>query len=475
MSAVLELEKSSVDSTPTQPETPRIELTPAQERARDGIINYVRGGNSKPIVFSGLAGTGKTTTIIEIVKSLKDLGHSVAVCTPTGKAASVLNKKDPSIQATTLHRILTVRPHDSTESIHRELDFLEEKHPDIDLRPQDIKDKIAELYKKLDNSSRTGGNLSFTPRPPAEVASEYSVLLFDESSMIGYHKTYVPLIEPHASLKKIFAGDGAQLPPVQDTGCVDWDRPDYNLTQILRQAADSGILNLAHRVHSGRMPSKQEIDRYSDVSYRRSGDIEAVYDLAQDHQFIVNTNQQRHTLNKYIRALRGWDGSGQVNPHLPLPGETLLVDSNLPEMRLTKGDELVVKSIDEYLYNPRLKSADYYVNRPYEMLATVVDRYGNDRTLKINLRDLIPEDETALVNSAAGPKNPADNAARRAARGAWVSWPYAITCHKAQGSEYDKVCACGGSRLMSMNDRSWWYTAATRAKKELVLASRIFA
>lgn len=410
-------------------------------------------------MLAGLAGTGKTTTAIEVINQLRAMGMRPAVCTPTGKAAHVLNKKDPTMMATTLHRTLSARPYDMLEAVHRRLDELEAMSTSAQGLSDDEKKEEADLLKKVDSAKRGANSLGFEPITTEDFLEEgHDMLVFDEASMIG-SKTAATLIN-HINVPMIFIGDNAQLPPVNEEAAVNLDRADVKLTEILRQGADSGILKVAHGITKGKIMPAKEMMQYPDLGVVKDHSPAAVRHLCGDHQMIVWKNDERHALNPYCRIARGFEFSGEQYPYWPMVGEKLMVDQNDYDRRLMRGQILTVSKL---LGNNH--------SNPYLLEIEATDEEDRLRHVVVNISDLVKQQ---LVKKG----SVEDQRSRRTASfsGLAVQFAYTITCHKAQGSEYDKVCVATSLPLDGKRDEPrWFYTACTRAKNNLVLASYHFA
>lgn len=442
---------------------PQVELTPAQNRVREDSLDFVRKarGTSEEFIVAGLAGTGKTTTMAAVLGELKAAGVRAAVCTPTGKAAHVINSKQKHFLAQTLHKTLTKRPFDALAKIHAELDSLEELARTRDLTPDEIT-KEAELLKRLDSEKKVGDNLSFEPEEVEKLYAQYDCLIFDEASMIGKAKTYDRLIQ-HVELPRLYFGDGGQLPPVKDSPAVNFRFANHKLTEILRQDADSGILQFAHGVNKGIVMKLRDMAGYPDLRAVKSCSTAAVREFAPDHQFITWTNKERHSLNEMVRPIRGFDVSKLDAEHKsrPLEGEQIMVAENNETYRLLRGQLLTVQSCSEH---------PQYSHNPYLAFIVCVDDQGRERALPISLDDMTPR---ALFQNESHDKKMRYIAGKV---GVDMRWPYAVTAHTAQGSEWDKVCVIGSMMPEGHRDwKTWYYTAVTRAKNELVIASHYFA
>lgn len=445
-----------------------MQYTKNQQNAIDGALRFLSSDRSK-FLLSGLAGTGKTTTSTEIIRQIIEGGQKPLICAPTGKAAHVLNAKlDGIARATTIHKALTSRPMDALARINRRLDELEEKAARQEPLTQEEISEESELIKELDRQQRNGDNLSFIAADPYEIEDNYDVMIFDEASMIGLSEIYEPLILP-IQLPCMFVGDSAQLPPVKDQPAIDFTSPDYHLSEILRQGKDSGILQYAHAVHKGRMMTRKEMTKYDDVTILNDSTSKMIKGY-EDHQCIVWTNKERHRLCPIIREARGFDFKSQKFPDLPMVGETLIVDTNDDTKRILRGMQLTVTNIEAYLFTGNTVSHDVHKNNPYFASITFVDEQGRERTFRVSLTDMIPDQ--IMDDNITDLKN------RRYAdlTGIKMSWQYAITCHKAQGSEYEKVFIVGSMLPGANSDwKKWWYTAVTRARSQLVVASYHYA
>lgn len=163
------------------PNKEQMELTEEQQKAHDNIVSWARGGDSdnKAALF-GYAGTGKSTTVQQIAKTLKRDSNRYTICftAPTHKAVKVLNKMAQEaglrVDCMTTHKLLGLT-----------LDY----------------DHKGKAQLKRD------GNADF---------SQYDLVVVDESSMVSQELfSYIP-----QQADWLFMGDSAQLPPVDDDGLL---------------------------------------------------------------------------------------------------------------------------------------------------------------------------------------------------------------------------------------------------------------
>lgn len=436
-----------------------IALTAEQQQAHDSAIAAVSKGQEQ-FLLSGLAGAGKTTTVVEILRTLKSKGVRPCVCTPTGKAAYVINQKQNLCKAETLHAALSARPYDLLAPVYDRLDELDAKRltPES-LTPEEIKEE-AELLARIDRAKYIK-TLDFEPCDIDEFTTEYDVVIFDESSMIG-EEIYNKLIG-RIPLPKIFVGDKAQLPPVNERCAVDLRRAHADLKTIMRQKKDSGILSFAHGVFGGKVMTPTQLAQYADIECVKDHRAFLLDKYLGDHQVVVWTNNERHEINERARAVRGVIADPRSHG-LPVPGEKIMVDVNRKKERLLRGEILTVVSVNEYMTGKT-------VGNRFLAHVTCKDEYERERLLLISLTDTIP------VKGKLDYHSPEARQRRQADLfGVKVQLSYAITCHKAQGSEWDKVVYVGS--MMPESNKDWrehWYTGCTRAKNKLVIASYHFS
>ena len=279
--------------------------------------------------------------------------------------------------------------------------------------------------------------------------------------------------------KLILVGDPHQLPPVRDKavpgGYFNTRTHDCVLTTIHRQAEGSQILEIATAIRTG---SPKVIGHLN--SFRPERSFESLFHGG--YQFIAFTNKERARINFLCRQLLG---RADI---LPVPGDLMLSADNFS---------------DTIINGTALTCVDFqWVDRRFEAAHVTVkleDGTVEEHAMSMNafLRD-------QLVSQAKGfgpvterrqrPPDPAPVVERRQAAPPLLSltYSYCLTAHKAQGSEYDKVCVIDqrnviklmtsaaierGEESLSPDElaRRWIYTAVTRAKKKLTIAGTWWA
>lgn len=399
-----------------------MDLSPQQERARDGVRSWLARGRSAGVFrLFGFAGTGKTT----IAKALADeVAGRVMFGSFTGKAASVLRRKGCQ-SATTIHRMIYL-PKEKSKARFLELERKAEEHEKAGDTATAARVR-AEALKERENLKRP----SFGLNPDSEVKSA-ALVVIDEVSMVG-SRMGTDLESFGTPL--LVLGDPAQLPPVADGGHFIKGEPDFMLDEIHRQAADSPIIRMATAVRKGGDLRHGDYGEGCRVIPRGTLKIE---DVLKFDQVLVGRNATRSTLNTRFREALG------RRSHLPEPGDKLVCLRNDHEIGLLNGSQWLVDC------------------------STVVD----DSRVIFSLREV---DGDARLECEAHRHY---FEGREKELGPWdvreaqcFDYGFALTCHKAQGSQWDNVLVIDESGVFRADAAKWLYTAVTRAAKTVTVVN----
>lgn len=268
----------------------------------------------------------------------------------------------------------------------------------------------------------------FTIRRDAP-AGEAALIIIDECSMVD-EELGRDLLSFGAPV--LVLGDPAQLPPVKGGGYFTEAEPDVMLTEVHRQAEESAIVRLSMAIREGTVP---EVGDYGDaqVVSRQSVDPDRVLDA---DQVLVGTNRTRRRYNERLRERQDFRGDE------PCVGERLVCLRNNKQKGLLNGS-----------------------------MWTVKQRNGRKRGM-IRL-DLVPEDGGRAARVSVLPEFFSGDASE-------IPWPkrrnsdefdfgYALTVHKAQGSQWDDVVLFDESFAFREHKMAWLYTGVTRAARSLTL------
>jgi exodeoxyribonuclease-5 len=403
-----------------------VNLTPEQSTAKDKIAAWMRNRSEDWLFYlGGFAGTGKTTLIQNIIN---DLDKAPICLAPTGKAASVLQKKLTTAVVTTIHSALykPVMP-DLTE-----LEALEAK---LMANPgaKELREAIKEVKRKLADKP-----LRFQDNEAKAIQPEQLVIV-DEASMVT-EKMVKDLRKTRAIV--LFVGDPGQLPPVGDRGYFADAEPDAMLSQIQRQALDNPIIALSMAVRRGdHIPAN--ISNNHIVRRDKSGF--PFTELAEVDQVLCGKNHMRRRINRAIRKVK----YPEAPPMFPLEGEKLICLKN----QYLRGGWVVngMQCFAASTADNDAQTGDVTMDVLYEgQLLHSLDLYTYpfEAHYKINAE----EDPWAARSKLAE-----------------FDYGYAITAHKSQGSEWGRVALVDDGLFES--DRTfrkrWLYTAITRAKDHI--------
>lgn len=386
-------------------------LSSGQEKVFTEIRNWYRGGD-KEFVLAGYAGTGKSTIANGLNASIGGGAKFVAF---TGKAANVLRSK--GCDATTLHKALY------TPIDNNEIEELQKLIADAKSRG-----KFAEYDRLLKELSVARLNKN-SPRFALNEhgAMDNAFVIVDEYSMLS-EKLIADLRK--VARKILYLGDPEQLPPVAGTCNL---KPDAFLDEIHRQALDSPIIRYATDV---RMGKRLMYTNEQGFLYGSKKDIpSSAYTMAE--QIIVGRNATRIGWNNRFRKLRG---AGFTD--LPHAGEKLICLKNSPDTGLYNGMIVTAGRAEQ--------QDDGYYTLDCE------DEENGWQGLNVWIGDMGGRKDEYNYRQHGDYER--------------FDFAYAITCHKAQGSEFGDVLIYNEPVGNTETDRRRWaYTAITRAKNKVVL------
>jgi exodeoxyribonuclease-5 len=430
-------------------------------------------------LLRGYAGTGKTSVLGAFVKALTQSKMKVRLMAPTGRAAKVLSKRS-SREAFTIHKVIYRRNSSVDES------------SGMSLAPNLFTNTVF----IVDEASMIG---DYTLNASGDVGSRN---LLDDLFEFVYEGK---------NCRLILLGDQGQLPPVGSDYSPALDRKylethytrlkimDLSLTQVLRQASGSGILYNATMIRNlkpGGTP-KFILSGFKDF-IRLPGDelqaeLEICYSNSGSDETILLTRSNKRA-NAYNLAVRG---RILYYEETICSGDVLMVVKNnyywsddQTRMGFIANGELMkvvrVKRVEEqYGFEfARLivRFPDYDEIPEMEVLAFTESLSVEGPSLsRERLRELFYAVEKDYMHEKNKRKryqlilkDPYFNALQ-------IKYAYAVTCHKAQGGQWENVFIDPGF----LDDDSWngdmfrWlYTALTRASKKVYLLNfpeKVFA
>ncbi len=400
-----------------------LDLTAGQITADKLIEDWFLHSTRQTFVLAGYAGTGKTTLLKHTVCETLGLvpEESAAFVTPTGKAATVLIRS--GIAATTLHKLIY-------QSIAEE-------------------QEIEVNGKKI-----TVEKLNFKRRE--SIDKSIKLIVLDEASMVSDEVLY-DLTE--FGVKLLLCGDNAQLPPVEGFNGF-MTAPDYTLTTIVRQQSGNPVLKLSEMARENKyIPFGKYGDSVSVISKRIfQGEIRK-RSLIRADQIICGINKTRVQINDEIRSLLGFS-------ELPQSGDKLICTQNNWEtfidtqMRFNMVNGIIGEAFKPFydfktgvgfmMFKPDFLEDFCAEAIPFDIGIFTDGYYRYKRGDYFEKFDDKGEPCGAFTLNR-------------------FEYGYCISCHKAQGSEFDNVVVFDESYAFKEDKSRWLYTAITRAKKKLIL------
>lgn len=357
----------------------------------------------------GLAGSGKTSIGLKLVEQHKGQIYAMAY---SGKAAEVLRRK--GLPGKTIHSTIYLP---ATERNLEEEKLQEELRATPTLSP--------EKQRKIRNRLEALNQPAFTLRPQSPFAPN-GIVVLDECSMCGPEEAE-DLIS--FELPILVLGDPFQLAPIKGKGYFDHN-PDFVLTHIHRQAAESPVIKLATMAREGRRPP---LGVYGDSRVVSKNQITAAQLCAVD-QVICGSNRKRIELNRLIRKHRGLIGE------FPVKGDKIICLRNNYVTGVLNGQmfELAEDSGEE--------------NGKVSLPLT------DGRRLFSHPECFTAPDELKSWNY------------RDRKRAEEVDWGACITGHRAQGSEWPNTVVIQDMFKWNPEELNrWTYSALTRASNSVIL------
>lgn len=415
-------------------------------------------------LLQGYAGTGKTTLVTTLVRTLPRLGMDYQLMAPTGRAAKVLSGYTGKLSST----------------IHRKI-----------YRFQQFSDGSLRMTRAQNKAKNT-----------VFIVDECSMISDDYSNGRSLLDDLVNYVFSGENCRLLLIGDNAQLPPVglENSPANDINVlrnsfsltvASYQMTEVMRQALESGILwnatELRRRFLSEvSLPlfkangfddvhciDPQEFEELLRQSFNGRSSNEAV--------IICRSNKRANMYNQAIRA-RVLQEDGEI-----ATGDKLMVvknnyfwtDESQKVSFIANGDMIELMRINstEEMYGFHFADVDIqltdYQEEPNLSVKILLETLTSDSPALTQdeadrLYRAVEEDYMDIPNKRdrykAMRQNPYFNALQ-------VKFGYALTCHKTQGGQWPTVFIDApfipDGETLQTSDLRWFYTAVTRAQQQL--------
>ncbi len=437
----------------------------------DELGGFVASDNPGELMLvRGYAGTGKTTLVNSLVKTLASMKQKCVLLAPTGRAA----------------KVLSAYTGDSAWTIHKKI-----------YRQKSGSDGLGEFV--LDKNLHKN-----------------TYFIVDEASMIGDRspdatfgsgdllRDLLDFVEMGTNCRLVLVGDTAQLPPVgldispaldsERLGQFGYSVREIEMTDVIRQAEGSGIL---YNATSIRNLIAEQIRAYPDFNFDSFEDITMVggsdllesisasYDRYGTGETIVVTrsNKRANRFNAGIRSQILW------REEKLSVGDLLLVVKNNYFWKdgekkidfIANGDIVKVERIlgTEEVHGH--KFADVEVSLPDYGQVELQVKVLLD-VIELETASLGREEQKGLYMSVAEDYPEAGSRRQKAVKistdpyynALQVKFAYAVTCHKAQGGQWKSVFLDQGfftDEMLNQDYLRWLYTGFTRASEQLYLVN----
>ena len=399
--------------------------SPKQDEALKAVDHWFKHESKKKQVFRlfGTAGTGKSTLAKHFAKNIDG---TVLFAAYTGKAAHVMAQKGCD-GATTIHQLIyqpKMASKAKLRAMEYDLDRLKaQPEPDLEL----IAQVEIELQKERESTSR----MSFALNRDSDLRFA-KLLIVDEVSMVNQS-----LAEDILSfgVPVLVLGDPEQLPPIFGEGYFTEAKPDVMLTEIHRQALDNPIIMLSKIVREG---GRLNLGNYGDskvINSQLSGE-----EILQHDIILTGLRKTKLACDNKARQLLG------RSSYLPMRGDSLMCVKNNHSMGILNG-------------------------QIYFTMADAVNLGGG--VVSLHVQNVDNEDEIILSASEklfTGQKLDRWDHEEDIQE---FEYAYAITVHKSQGSQWDRVLLFDQKDRFPMwterDRRRWLYTGITRAAESVTI------
>lgn len=443
------------------------EPTPCQDNFFRGVSDFLSADDGDIMVINGYAGTGKTSAVSAVINALTKRRFRCVLMAPTGRAAKVLSQISGK----------------SAQTIHKG------------------------IYRQKGVGDNGWGQFSLAPNK-----FKHTLFVVDEASLIGVDASslanfgsgdllsdLVQYVRNGEDCRLLLVGDSAQLPPVGmdespalDRNCMDlFGGVSYlTLNTVVRQAEGSGILQNATALRTdldaGRLAIRTE--GFADVERIGGGELidalnSAYSEFGEDETIVIcRSNKKAVRYNLGIRSMVDF------KEEKLLRGDKLMIvkncyqflDEDSPMGYIANGDVARLERIGNFEDRYGLHFASATLTFPDYDDERIVAKVLLD-TLESDSASLTSQQQSALYEGVNEDYSHINSKKRRYEQvredpyynALQLKYAQAITCHKAQGGQWDCVfidCPFWEDE-MTRDDLKWMYTALTRAKKKVYLVN----
>ncbi len=480
-------------------------LTAGQSRLVEMLDVFLNSDKSDIFLLKGYAGTGKTFIAKGLSEYLCNIRRNFIIMAPTGKAARVIREKTGVEESYTIHKTIY-----SDKAI---------KDKPTNLAEYDTKgEKTYKFYYDLKVNENSADTVYIIDEASmiSNIYSEMEFIRFGSGFLLQDLLRFINLDNNDHNKKIIFIGDNAQLPPVSMKFSPALDAQylkenlllnvsEFELTEVVRQKDNSGILkNSIELRNSLKQETFNTLDvntSYSDVNHIDNSDFLNKYievsknKISKDVMVLAYTNAAVKEHNQTIR-----NSFFEHSPNQISEKDKVIILKNIQKdgILLLNGDFGMIaeilsdtehKIITLERKNEKTKKVERIKVDLYfkDVILLVKDIENNTYKIECKIIENLIFSENAGLSSDEHKALYVDFCIRHQGlkpetkefkeeimadsyfNAIQIKFGYAITCHKAQGSEWENVlldCNYKQSKL-SQNYFRWLYTAITRASNTL--------
>lgn len=398
-----------------------MELSKEQQKIHDNVVDWVNSYDQEEkqyITVGGYAGTGKTTLLSILSKTLEDQNIKKAFCTFTGRASLVLKSK--------LKDQKNIFSGDYCGTIH------------------------SLIYKPLINNK--GEITGWTKKDFDDF--EHDVIIVDEASMVS-KELWNDLLYYERPI--IALGDHGQLPPVSKDIFNLMQKPEMVLTEIHRQALDNPIIKLSMMARNGEYIKCGNFgDGVFKIHWNDDITKKIFKNLKIDNELIMlcGTNKSRVKLNKYARGILGIDDQPFVND------ERIICLKNNKNIDIMNGQICTLKKFTNSQHGELMNFNVVGDGFEKQVKSVALRSAFNNPNPAENNKKIWESDIRDFMKN----KHPYQKVDE-------FDYGYAITCHKSQGGEWSRVILFDQRNYYQTDEMyaRWLYTGITRAKEKLLI------
>ena len=446
-------------------------LTSGQQNAFDALKTFLQDNTLKVFILKGYAGTGKTTLMRKIIAEMQEQDLRFSLLASTGRAAKILSNATGCV-AKTIH-----------SEIYKFSDLNQDLEEVVEKRESTSVDSSGQLYL----------NFELTPKDH-DKNEPIHFYIIDEASMIsdeidknstqalfGSGKLLTDLFKYDELGKFVFVGDVCQLPPVSQNispalsldyieEIFKYKCQERELTEVVRQSAEVDIVRSAHKMRKlFYNPQPWKWAKFPMRGYKvdELGYNNATLLCFSNKQCDITTQLLRPSFGHYSHTLE--------------VGDLLLITQNNMISGLMNGDlgvieDVIVQERRAGLTFLKVSIKELFTQQVYSQLMIADVLYGNQTNItQPQQKELYIDFYCRMKDKGIKQKSsmfkqcmltdPYLNALR-------AVFGYALTCHKAQGGEWDYVYLDIPRNVPALKKPyvyQWVYTAMTRAKKGLYI------